>query len=255
MKKRFEFAVGETPRLDLRLPLGDLKIAAGVPGTVEISLDGKDSAVERMVVEQRGDTIHLEPDRSERIRWSSVDVRVMVGDPAHVHVRLTSGDLMIATDLVSLAVETASGEVTAGIISGDATIRSASGDVQLDEVQGRLDAALASGDLRAGSVGEADIKSASGDLTVRELQRDGDMKSASGEITIGLFTGSRFDAKTMSGDISLGVPSGRRYEVSFSTLSGDVHTDFPVQGSGESSGAPARLEIKTVSGDIRIKGA
>jgi DUF4097 and DUF4098 domain-containing protein YvlB len=255
MKKRFDFAVSDTPRLDLRLPLGDLKIAAGVPGTVEISLDGKDSAVERIVVEQRGDTIHLEPDRNERIRWSSVDVRVMVGDPAMVHVRLTSGDLIISTDVATLAVETASGEITAGKINGDATIRSASGDVELVEVAGRLDVAVASGDVRAGTVGEAEIKSASGDVTVREVQRDASLKSASGEIVVGLFSGQSFEAKTMSGDISLGVPSGRRYEVLFSTISGDVATDFPVQGNGESSGAPARLEIKTVSGDIRIKGA
>jgi DUF4097 and DUF4098 domain-containing protein YvlB len=101
-----------------------------------------------MVVEQRGDTIHLEPDRTERIRWSSVDVRVTVGEAADVHARLTSGDFTVGTDLASLAVETASGEISAGAISGDVTIRSASGDVELGEVRGRLDVALASGDIR-----------------------------------------------------------------------------------------------------------
>ncbi len=254
MKKHFTFGVTGTPRLDLRLPLGDMKIGPGAPGTVEITLDGRDSAVERMVVEQRGDTIHVEPDRTERIRWSSVDVRVTVGADADVHARLTSGDLTISTDLATLAVETATGEITAGTINGDATIRSASGDIQLGEVGGRLDIAVASGDIRAGTVGEADLKSASGDVAVREVQRDADVKSASGDITIGLFSGSRFDAKTMSGEVSLGVPAGRRYDVSFSTLSGEVHTDFPVQGGGD-AGAPARLDIKTVSGDIWIKGA
>lgn len=251
--KTFQFTVTGTPRLDLRLPLGDLRIVPGTAGSVHVSLDGREGAVSRMIVEQRGDVIHLEPVRSQGLRWSAVDVAVAVGEAAHVHARLTSGDLTVSTDLVSLAVETASGEVVAGLVHGDATIRSASGDVRLGDVAGRLDIALASGDLRAEVVGTAEVKSASGDIVVREVKGDVVARSASGDITVGRFSGDRFDAKSMSGDISLGVPSGRRYDVSFSTISGEVRTDFPVQGLAE-TGSPARLEVKTVSGDIRVKG-
>lgn len=253
--KTFHFSVTGTPRLDLRLPLGDLRIVAGAPGVVDISLDGRDSAVARVIVEQRGDVIHLEPERHAPIgiRWSSVDVVVAIGEPADVHARLTSGDLTISTDLVSLAVESASGELVAGTVRRDATVRSASGDVRLGEVAGRLDVAIASGDLRAEVVGSAEVKSASGDIAVREVQGDMVVRSASGNITVGRFGGDRLDAKSMSGDVTFGVPSGRRYDVSFSTISGEVRTDFPVQGMTE-SGAPARLEVKTVSGDIRVRG-
>jgi len=251
--KTFHFTVTGTPRLDLRLPLGDLRIVPGAAGSVNVSLDGRDAAVARMVVEQRGDVIHLEPDRSQGIRWSSVDVVVAVGEAPDVHARLTSGDLTISTDLASLAVETASGELVAGLVRGDATIRSASGDVRLGNVAGRLDVALASGDLRAEVVGTAEVKSASGDIAVREVQGDVVARSASGDITVGRFCGDRFDAKSMSGDVTFGVPPGRRFDVSFSTISGDVRTDFPVQGTAE-TGSPARLEVKTVSGDIRVKG-
>ena len=252
-KQHFSFAVTGTPRLDLRLPVGDMKIAPGAPGVVEITLDGRDSAVDRMVVEQRGDTIHLEPDRTDRIRWSSVDVRVTVGGGADVHARLTSGDFTVATDLASLAVETASGEISAGAISGDVTIRSASGDVQLGEVGGRLDVAIASGDIRAELAGEVDLKSASGDVAIREVQHDAVIRTVSGDVTIGAFLGERLDAKSMSGEVTIAVPPGRRYDVAFSTISGEIRTDFPVQGTAE-TGSVARLEVKTVSGDIRVRG-
>lgn len=251
--KTFHFPVTGTPRLDLRLPLGDLRVVSGAPGVVEITLDGREPAVARMLVEQRGETIHLEPDRNQRIRWSAVDVVVSVGEPAHVHARLTSGDLTVATDTASLTVETASGEVTAGTVRGDATIRSASGDVRIGDVAGRLSVAVASGDIRAEVVGVADLKSASGDVAVREVIGDATVRTASGDVTVARFTGAHFDAKSMAGDVVLGVPPGRRYDVSFSTISGDVRTDFPVVGAAE-TGAPARLDVKTVSGDIRVKG-
>lgn len=252
--KTFHFDVTGAPRLDLRLPVGNLRIVPGTGGGVDITLDGRDAAVSRMLVEQRGDVIHLEPDRTHGIRWSSVDVVVAVGEAPQVHARLTSGDLTVSTNLGSLAAETASGEIVAGLVSGDATIRSASGDVRLGDVAGRLDVAVASGDLRAEVVGAADLKSASGDIVVREVQRDASIRTASGDITVARFTGERFDAKSMSGDVTVGVPPGRRCEVAFSTISGDVRTDFPV-GAAQEGVPSARLEVKTVSGDIRVKGA
>ena len=251
--KTYTFSVSDVPRLDLRLPLGDMRIVSGTPGMVEITLDGRESTLERMVVEQRGETIHLEPDRNQRIRWSSVDVVVRVGEAPDLHARLTSGTLDIETEVASLAVETASGDVSAGVVRGDVTIRSASGDIRVGDVAGRLDVAVASGDIEADVVGSADLKSASGDVTVREVRGEADVKTASGEITVGRFSGDRFEAKSMSGEVHLGVPAGRRYDVSFSSLSGEIRTDFPVQGNG-SAGSPARLDIKTVSGDIRIRG-
>jgi DUF4097 and DUF4098 domain-containing protein YvlB len=150
-------------------------------------------------------------------------------------------------------VETASGDVVVGNVRGDASIRSASGDVRLTDVGGRLDAAAASGDIRGEVVGSVEVKSASGDVRLREVRRDALVRTASGDVTVGRFSGDSFDVKSISGDITVGVPPGRRYDVEFSTLSGEIRTDFPIQGA-EEAGSPARLEVKTVSGDIRVKG-
>lgn len=252
--KQHTFTIADTPRLDIRIPVGELRIVSGAPGVVEVDLDGRDGSVARFTVEQRGSLVSIAPDRGPVIRWSSVDITVRVGVPPEVHARLTSGGVTATTELQTLTVETASGDVVAGSVRGDATIRSASGDVRLGDVGGRLSTAAASGDIRAESVESAEVKSASGDVYLREVRKDAEVGTASGDIVIARFSGERLAAKSISGDVGIGVPPGRRYEVAFTTLSGEVRTDFPVGAAQE--GAPgARLEVKTVSGDIRVKGA
>ena len=247
------FTITDTPRLDVRLPVGELRVLTGAPGVVEVNLDGREATVSRFLVEQRGPVIHVEPDRSQRIHWTTVDVVITIGAPADLHARLTSGNLVAGTELNSLTVETASGDVLAGKVIGDATIRSASGDIRLETVGGRLSAAAASGDIRCDAAGSAEVKSASGDVQIKEVRGEVVVRTASGDVTIARFAGDLLDVKSMSGDVGLGVPAGRRYDVSFTSLSGEIRTDFPVQESA-AAGSPARLEVTTVSGDIRVKG-
>lgn len=249
--RHHRFTITEPARLMVRLPLGELRIVSGDEGVVDVELDGRQ--VERFIVEQRGPVIHVEPDRTERMRWTGVDIVVRVPSGSSLHARLTAGDLDARTDLRELIVESASGHVVARGIAGDVEVRSASGDIRLGDVGGRLSATAASGDIAAGSVGDAEVKSASGDVTLAEVRERASLRSASGDLTVHRFAGGSCEAKTLSGDVVVGVAPGRRYDVSFSSLSGDIRTDFPVQGAADA--APARIEVTTVSGDIRIRGA
>jgi hypothetical protein len=253
--REHRFPVTGTPRLELRMPVGDVRIVDGDSGEAVILLDGKDSVLSRFIVEQRGRTIYVEPERGSFGWRASVDVTVRVGEPPEIFGRLTAADLMATVPLAALTVDTASGNVLAGDISGDATVRSASGDVKLGDVGGRLEVTTASGGVRAGAVaGAVSVRTASGDVHVHAASDEVLAKSASGDVVIGTFTGSRIDAKTLSGDTTIGVTGGRRFEVSFQTLSGDVRTDFPVS-EGDSDGGSARLSIKSISGDIEIHAA
>lgn len=253
--RHHRFTISGPPRVAVRLPLGQLRVVAGeMADTVDVDLDGRESSVARFIVEQRGGTVHIEPERSQRMRWTGVDIVVRVPPGTALHSRLTAGDLDVRVDLAELVVETASGDVVASDVSGDVEIRSASGDIRLGAVGGRLSVTAASGDVRLGSATSAEIKTASGNVLIGGIVERGSVRTASGDITVERLSGAAFDAKSLAGDVLVGVVAGRRYDVGFSSLSGDIRTDFPVQG-GEATGAPGRIDITTVSGDIRITAA
>jgi DUF4097 and DUF4098 domain-containing protein YvlB len=250
-KERFEIA--GTPRLSVRLPAGQVRVVAGHPGEVVVRARGAENDLNRLVITGYGDTVTVEVERSGWGRWAAVDVEIAVGAAPEVRARLASSGLVLDTAVREVDVTTASGDLQAGVVEGRLVARLASGDLTAASA-GVLDAVSASGDLRVPEVrGEASAKTASGDVTLGVVAGDLTVRTASGDVTVARLEGSRLDAKTVSGDVRVGVPSGRRYTVALQSLSGDVRTDFPV--SGEGSGAPARLQVTTVSGDIRIKGA
>lgn len=256
MSPRIErFEIDGRPRVFVRLPAGEARVVAGEEGVVEIRLTGRESAIERFAVTRRGDQIVIEPDGGRLGRWTGIDVEIRVGAGADIHARLAAGDVAVSTEVGSLTVEAGAGDVAADSITGDARIKTASGDVTAGSIGGRLDVAAASGDVRVRVVaGDVDAKTASGDVEIGEVAGAFVGHSASGDIEVARFLGDRFEVKTLSGDVHVGVTEGRRFTVDFSSLSGDVRTDFPVSDSRPSGGA-ARLAAKTMSGDIVVRPA
>jgi len=254
MSERTErFEVAGTPRLSVRLPAGEVRVVAGAPGEVVVRARGGESDLSRMVIEARGDTITLEPDKVGWHRWASLDVEIAVGAPPEIRARLASGGLVVRTRAAALDAAGASSSVEVGEVTGRLSVRLASGDLSA-EAAGALDVVSASGDVRVPEVhGEATVKTASGDVTLAVVAGDLTVRTASGDVRVSRAEGSRLDVKTVSGDVHLGIPTGRRYTVALQSLSGGVRTDFPVSGDG--GGAPARLQVATVSGDIRISAA
>lgn len=254
MSERTErFEVAGPPRLVLRLPAGEVRVVAGREGEVVVRARAASGDLGRLTIEARGDTITVEPERSGWGRWQAVDVEIAVGAPPEVRARLASAGLMLGTTVGEVDVSSASGGVEAGVVAGRFTARLASGDLTAVSA-GSLDAVSASGDVRvAGVLGSAAVKTASGDVALGTVAGDVTVRTASGDVAIARFEGGRLDAKTVSGDVRVGVPAGRRYSIALQSLSGEVRTDFPVSGDG--GGAPARLQVGSVSGDITIAAA
>jgi DUF4097 and DUF4098 domain-containing protein YvlB len=147
-------------------------------------------------------------------------------------------------------ISTASGNLLAEGFSGRVTISTASGDVSVRGVGGEIKASSASGTVRvADSTGSVNASSASGDVEVEltRLEGGGDMRFSSA-----------------SGDVHVRLPAGIDAQVSMSTVSGSIETNFPIEvktnrhGPGSRAqgqlGSGARtLKLSSASGNISLK--
>jgi DUF4097 and DUF4098 domain-containing protein YvlB len=251
-KERFE--ITGPLRLVVRVPAGEVRVVAGSPGEVIVSVRASEQDLERISIEQAAGTVTVEPDRGRWGLWAPLNLQVAVGAPPEVRARLASANLVAETPLGSLEVAGGAGSIRVGAVEGALTARLASGDVVAASVAGRCSVVTASGDVRVERAGgDAEVRAVSGDVTLGAVTGDASLRTASGDIAVGRFEGSRLDAKTVSGDVRVGVPGGRRYGIALQSLSGDIRTDFPV--STEEGSSTARLTVGSVSGDIRITPA
>ena len=134
--------------------------------------------------------------------------------------------------------------VSAGSVSGDVSIDGAHGDVTASAVSGDVHLEhLHATSVRANTVsGEIDVR-------VDELAGRGD-----------------FTFHSVSGDIRLEVPKGFGADLSLTTVSGDIDSDFPITLGGSNrwsrrrvdariGDGGRRLDVSTVSGDLRLRMA
>jgi hypothetical protein len=147
-------------------------------------------------------------------------------------------------------ISTASGNLSAEGFSGRLTLSTASGEVSVRRVTGEIKASSASGTVRvADSSGVVNANSASGDVEVEltRLEGGGDMRFS-----------------TASGNVHVRLPSNIDAQVSMSTVSGSIETNFPIEvktsryGPGSSArgqlGNGSRtLKLSSASGNISLK--
>jgi DUF4097 and DUF4098 domain-containing protein YvlB len=182
-----------------------------------------------------------------------------------------------------------SGDIAISGTGADVDARSQSGDIKVEDVANRLDIGTLSGDIEARAVrGDAQIKSVSGDIRITDFKGDFEGETVSGSIelqnAVGRFIRShttsgdltyegsidpagRYELSAHSGDIRLAIPSNSSAQLSVSTWSGTLDSDFPITlrpgehgiGSGQAKrftfdvgGGAARIDVETFSGDITI---
>ena len=265
-----EFDTPEPPRIRVRNPAGQIVVEAseGNRTTVELEPlrddDTTREAIERARVEAHGNEVIVEvgelrgfgiggisisfgrtPQVGIRIRCpegteldcatASANLKAS-GRLGDVEAKSASGDVAVE-HVTALRVQSASGDVRAARIDGEARIQTVSGDVRVGPVSGAISATLVSGDFQADE-GQSDVtvKSVSGDLRV-DAVREGEIK-----------------LQSVSGDVRLGVRPGTRLQIDATSTSGDISSELDVKDrpSELPSGLEARLQVKTVSGDVDI---
>jgi len=243
--------VGERPSLDVRVPVGTVEVYTGDAGVIQLAIDSTDA--DEFEIYQTGDRVSVRhPSRWGRrgrhtrivahvpigtdieVSSTSGEVR-LVGRLGVVRVNTASGDIQVG-DAAKLDATTASGGLSCGDVAGDVHISSVSGDCIVGRVGGRLDATLTSGDLR--------VEMCDGDVLI---------SSTSGDVRVARCDGSDISMRSISGDVRVGLPGGIRVEAEISTLSGRAVLPDPVAAPEVGDRRPVRLQLKTVSGDIRVE--
>ena len=172
--------------------------------------------------------------------WSgSVVLRGVRGD-AEVHSQ--SADVDVRDAGARLDIETLSGDVTVQGVASDASINTVSGDVSL-----------------TGARGGVELESVSGDLTLRDIvARQVRTNTTSGDVSFaGQIQGDgRYEFNTHSGDIRLLLPPNVGAQLSISTYSGTIDSDFPITLRAGEHGIGAnqakRLNFTLGQGSARI---
>ncbi len=284
-------ASAQDRRDDGRLLVGRMR-ADRIDTTVTISADGIVA-----LTANRGDVIvhtgaaghvvvHANADQG-RVRFDASDHRVSVdasdaGGDSRIEVTVPAG--------VRITAQARNGDVSIRGTGGDVTARTLNGDVNVDDASGHVDLNTLSGDITGGQLkgtvsansisgevrlsdvtGNVSVSSVSGDLTLAHVTSQSvDAQSTSGDIAFdgGIDPAGRYSFVTHSGDVSLNIPASASAQLTISTWSGSIDSDFPITlQPGEHDigidtgkrftfsigGGEARIRAESFNGDITIR--
>ena len=230
--------------------------------------DATREAIERATVEMNGNEITVEigvggkgfgvgPAWITFGRTPSVGVRIRCPEDTDLDCATASADVAATGRLGNVELKTASGDIAVEHVTA-LRVQSASGDVRAATVDGEARLQTVSGDVRLGTVtGLASVTLVSGDFSIDDAHTDLSAKTVSGDQRIGSIREGEIKVQSVSGDVRIGVRPGTRLRIDANSTSGDVSSELDVKDtpSEGSSGSEARLAAKTVSGDIEITRA
>lgn len=186
---------------------------------------------------------------------ASIEIVTISGDVKTINIggeldiETISGNINIDTALKGIECTTISGTITVNDVSGDSEISTISGDLSIQRLRGSLEATSVSGEIKLIDITEAEkVKSetVSGDLAY----------------TGDAHPNGTYKLNSHSGDIIMKLPAGASFEISGSSFSGDISSDFDLDISNKAmshklSGSVGKgetdIEVNTFSGDIQIK--
>lgn len=264
----------ETPgqaRLRVRNPAGEVRVEAIDTAETTVSLEPMNDdevsreAIERATVELSGGDVVVEignitkgfgigPAWISFGRTPQVEVRIKCPHGSDLDLATASADLVVTGRLGEVQAKSASGDMNVDEVAA-LRLHTASGDVRAKFVEGEARVQTVSGDVRLGTVhGGVSATLVSGDFTLEEGHEDVEVKTVSGDQRVEAVRHGRIKLQSVSGDVRLGVRPGTRLRIDATSTSGDISSEFDVQDRPPeaSTGAEATLQIRTVSGDVEL---
>jgi Toastrack DUF4097 len=235
-------------------------------------------------IEQRGSTVHI-GEEMRRIRNVNVSYTIEVPRDTEVassvlsgaqtiqdvrgpvNAKAASGSIRVSHIEKQTQLSTLSGSIRADNIGEDLRANSASGTVTVSDIKGDVRISALSGStqiLKPG--GRVEASTASGSVDVEGATGDVKAHAASGRVNVQGNPGasSYWDLKTASGTVQLGVPANASFHLAAEAVSGEIKADIPImieeQGKHSlrarvGSGNGGRIEVHTVSGEIRLRAS
>ena len=204
----------------------------------DVGIDGL--AMDALKVESRSGDLRVEIPGAHAL--SKLDLHTTSGDieawlsADRATVQSLSGDIRFVGRAQALSVSSTSGDVKVEAVDGpceQCKVQSVSGDVECTGYIRALKASSTSGDVEVNATSEtATFSTVSGDVT---MALQGSLKLVEGHTT--------------SGSVTIQVPdSVKEADIAVHTVSGDLR-----QGIASVQGAPVRIVVNTVSGDVNIR--
>ena len=216
--------------------------------------DATREAIERATVEMNGNEVTVEigvggkgfgvgPAWISFGRTPQVGIRIRCPEGTDLECATASADVSATGRLGNVEVKTASGDIVVEHVSG-LRVQSASGDVRAATVDGEARLQTVSGDVRLGTVtGPVSATLVSGDFAIDDAHTDLNAKTVSGDQRIDAVRQGEIRLQSVSGDVRVGIRRGTRLHIDASSTSGDVSSELDVKDepSATPSGSEARL--------------
>ena len=172
-------------------------------------------------------------------RLGDVEMRTGVGN-----VRLDqTGSVRVHSGLGRFDVEEASGNAQI-VTAGDMTIGIVAGDAEVKNLNGKTWIGRVAGDVR--------VRSANGDITIDDANRDVTVKTANGDIRLGQVTRGSATLETAAGGIEIGIREGTAAWLDATTKFGRVHSTLAPADDPERSTETVQVHARTAFGDVLI---
>jgi DUF4097 and DUF4098 domain-containing protein YvlB len=257
-------AVRSGARLDLNSVSGSVKIQVWNRAQIRVVAQADGARVD-FDASSGGVSVRGVPRRGE----GDVDFTISVPASTSLEVHAISADVEANGVCGEASLSSISGGVTLRCGSGNVHIESVSGDVQASEIRGSLEINSTSGDVNARQVrGDLSARSVSGDVSLDRVDaQDVRAETVSGDIGFSgpIRDGGRYGFRSHSGDVTVRPDGDLSANVSVSTFSGDVESDWPMTinpGGGPVGprqweftvgGGSARLTLESFSGTIYLR--
>lgn len=253
--------------ISIQVPSGDVVVRSWNKSMVQIHATSEDrnlrfdASGSRLTIESTGYddsddsrielTVPVGVSVTAQTRSGDIDIS---GTKGEIEANAQNGDVRIGDAGRRLEVSTLSGDVEIGGVAGDTRVRAISGDVSIQ-----------------GPKGDVEVEAVSGDIEVKGADsRYVRLRSTSGDVTYAgsIAADGRYELISHSGDVAITVPQKTGAQMSVSTWSGEIVSDFPItlkpgeHGIGigsakrftfEIGNASSRISLESFSGDVMIR--